>query len=184
MQFIPQSIKDVILIEPKIHGDSRGYFSETFRQDLFDSFFANKINFVQDNESQSSKGVLRGLHYQIPPFDQSKLIRVSYGRILDVALDIRKSSSTFGEHLSIELSDENMRQLFIPSGFAHGFVVLSETEKINYKVDNYYSLECDRGIAFNDPDLKINWPLTEDDLKLSNKDIKHPSLKDIPELFD
>ena len=184
MQFTPQSIKDVILIEPKINGDSRGYFSETFRQDLFDSFFANKINFVQDNESQSSKGVLRGLHYQIPPFDQSKLIRVSYGRILDVALDIRKSSSTFGEHLSIELSDENMRQLFIPSGFAHGFVVLSETAKINYKVDNYYALECERGIAFNDPDLKINWLLTEDELKLSDKDIMYPNLKDISDLFD
>tara|TARA_B110000008_G_C16953798_1_gene557328 strand:- start:934 stop:1488 length:555 start_codon:yes stop_codon:yes gene_type:complete len=184
VQFIPQSIKDVILIEPTVHGDSRGYFCETFRQDLLDSFFATKINFVQDNESLSSKGVVRGLHYQTAPFSQSKLIRVSNGRILDIALDIRKSSSSFGEHISIELSDKNMRQLFIPSGFAHGFIVLSETAKINYKVDNYYSLECDRGIAFNDPNLKINWLLPKDDLKLSNKDMMHPKLKDASDLFD
>jgi len=179
MKFIKQSIEDVILIQPKVHGDARGYFVETFRQDLFDQFMGQSINFVQDNESKSSKGVLRGLHYQLPPYAQAKLVRVIEGRVLDVAVDIRQNSSTFGQHVAVELSDENKHQLFIPHGFAHGFIVLSEEASFAYKVDNYYQPEYDRGIAFNDPELAINWQLPETEVRLSNKDLVRPKWADI-----
>ena len=184
MNFIPQSIPDVLLIEPEVHGDSRGYFTESFRQDLLDDFLGYEVNFIQDNESKSSKGVLRGLHYQLPPYEQTKLVRVIEGKVLDVAVDIRQSSPTFGQYVSIELSSDNHRQLFIPKGFAHGFVVLSESAVFVYKVDNYYSFDDDRGIAYNDRQIGIDWMLKSDELQLSNKDKSHPTLSEAKELFD
>ena len=184
MKFIPQSIKDVILIEPTLHGDNRGYFIETFRQDLLEEAIGYKVNFVQDNESKSTKGVLRGLHYQMPPYTQAKLIRVIDGSVLDVAVDIRKSSTTFGQHVSIELTAQNKHQLFVPQGFAHGFIVLSESATFAYKVDNYYAPEHDRGITFDDKELKINWQLSAEELKLSDKDKTHPTLENTKDLFE
>ncbi|MBD3768484.1 MAG: dTDP-4-dehydrorhamnose 3,5-epimerase [Gammaproteobacteria bacterium] len=179
MEFVKQSIVDLVLIKPKVHGDHRGYFVETFRQDKFEEAVGYKVNFCQDNESKSSKGVLRGLHFQLPPFAQSKLVRVIEGEVLDVAVDIRQGSPTFGQHVAVRLTGENKHQLFIPRGFAHGFVVLSESAIFSYKVDNYYSPECDRGLAFNDPALGIEWGLPLDQLKLSEKDLKQPGLVDI-----
>jgi dTDP-4-dehydrorhamnose 3,5-epimerase len=169
----------VILIEPKVHGDHRGYFIETFRQDQFEQAVGYKVNFCQDNESKSTKGVLRGMHFQLPPFAQSKLVRVIEGEVLDVAVDIRQNSPTFGQHVAVTLNDTNKHQLFIPRGFAHGFVVLSDTATFAYKVDNYYSPECDRGLAFNDPNLDIDWQLAIEQLKLSAKDQQQPGLADI-----
>ena len=183
MNFIPQSIKDVILIQPTTHSDERGYFLETFRQDLFEAAIGYKVNFLQDNESKSTKGVLRGLHYQLKPYTQAKLVRVIEGSVLDVAVDIRKSSLTFGQHVSIELNAQNKNQLFVPHGFAHGFVVLSESATFAYKVDNYYAPEYDRGIKFDDPKLGINWRLSLGELQLSSKDKINPSLSDATELF-
>ena len=183
MNFIPQSIKDVILIQPTTNSDERGYFLETFRQDLFEAAIGYKVNFLQDNESKSTKGVLRGLHYQLKPYTQAKLVRVIEGSVLDVAVDIRKSSLTFGQHVSIELNAQNKNQLFIPHGFAHGFVVLSESATFAYKVDNYYAPEYDRGIKFDDPKLGINWRLSLGELQLSSKDKINPSLSDATELF-
>jgi dTDP-4-dehydrorhamnose 3,5-epimerase len=139
MNFIRTDIEDVIICEPRVHGDDRGYFVETFRQDKLEEFIGYKIPFCQDNESKSSKGVLRGLHYQLPPFAQTKLVRVLEGEVLDVAVDIRKGSPTFGKHVAVRLSADNKKQLLVPRGFAHGFVVLSETATFAYKVDNYYS---------------------------------------------
>jgi len=184
LKFIPQSIKDVILIEPTIHGDDRGYFIETFRQDLLEEAIGYKVNFLQDNESKSTKGVLRGLHYQLPPYTQAKLIRVIEGSVLDVAVDIRKSSTTFGQHVSLELTAQNKHQLFVPQGFAHGFVVLSESATFAYKVDNYYEPEHDRGITFDDKKLKINWQLSAEELQLSDKDKTHPTLENTKDLFE
>lgn len=184
MNFIPQSIPEVLLIEPTVHSDGRGYFVETFRQDLFEEAVGYKISFVQDNESKSVKGVLRGLHYQLPPYTQAKLVRVIEGIVLDVAVDIRKSSPTFGRHVVAELTSENKRQLFIPRGFAHGFVVLSDSATFVYKADNYYAPECDQGIAFNDGDLDIDWQLPPEDLKLSDKDRNNPTLANAKDLFD
>jgi len=184
LKFTSQSISDVILIEPAIHGDDRGYFAETFRQDMLEEAIGYKVNFVQDNESRSTKGVLRGLHYQLPPYTQAKLVRVIEGSVLDVAVDIRKSSSTFGQHVSIELTAQNKHQLFVPHGFAHGFVVLSESATFAYKVDNYYAPEQDRGIAFDDEQLKINWQLSAEELQLSDKDKAHPSLANAKNLFE
>ena len=184
MKFTHQLISDVIIIDPLVHGDDRGYFVETFRQDLFEEAVGYQVNFIQDNESKSTKGVLRGLHYQIPPYGQSKLVRVLEGRVLDVAVDIRKNSPTFGQHIAIELSSENMRQIFIPQGFAHGFAVLSEIAIINYRVDNLYSPEHEKGIAFNDLKLNIDWRFKMEELKLSEKDRLHPNLEDAIEIFD
>ena len=184
MKFTHQLISDVILIDLLVHGDDRGYFVEIFRQDLFAAALGYQVNFVQDNESKSTKGVLRGLHYQIPPFSQSKLVRVLKGKVLDVAVDIRKNSPTFGQHIAIELSSENMKQLFIPQGFAHGFAVLSEIAIINYRVDNLYSPEHEKGIAFNDLKLNIDWRFKMEELKLSEKDRLHPNLEDAIEIFD
>jgi dTDP-4-dehydrorhamnose 3,5-epimerase len=184
MKFTPLAIPDIILVEPNLHGDDRGYFVETFRQDLFNDAVGSMVNFVQDNESKSSKGVLRGLHYQVSPFSQSKLVKVIEGSVLDVALDIRRSSPTFGHHVAIELSSANKKQLFIPRGFAHGFVVLSDTATFTYKVDSFYAPEYERGVAFDDKDLKINWQLSSDILKLSNKDQNSPRLSNAKDLFD
>ncbi|RME90498.1 MAG: dTDP-4-dehydrorhamnose 3,5-epimerase [Candidatus Hydrogenedentota bacterium] len=173
MKFIEQSIKGVFLIEPKVFQDSRGYFCETFRQDLFRKHIG-EIEFVQDNESQSSKGVLRGLHYQLPPYAQSKLVRVVQGEIFDVAVDIRKNSPTFGKYVSAILSGENKKQFFIPHGFAHGFLVLSESAIVHYKVDNFYSKEHERGIYY---DTGIDWPKLDIPFTLSDKDNNLPVLE-------
>ncbi len=184
MQFIPQSIADVFIIEPKVHGDHRGYFVETFRQDKFEEALGYRVYFVQDNESKSSKGVLRGLHFQLAPYAQSKLVRVIEGGVLDVAVDIRKGSPTFGQSVAVELTADNKKQMFIPRGFAHGFVVLTETATFSYKVDNYYSPECDRGLAFDDMQLNIDWVLVKGVLNLSEKDTKQPSLSELEQYFD
>ena len=184
MNFIRTNIPDVIIIEPTVHGDHRGYFVETFRADKLEAFLGYKLNFGQDNESKSSKGVLRGLHYQLPPHAQTKLVRVISGRVLDVAVDIRKNSPTFGQHVAVELTADNKRQLLVPRGFAHGFVVLEDDTIFAYKVDNYYSPECDRGIAFNDPALNIDWMLKTEELKLSDKDTKQPKLNETNDLFE
>lgn len=176
MQFIPTSIPDVVIIEPKVWADSRGYFFESYRHDLFQQHIGN-IDWVQDNESFSTYGTLRGLHYQLPPYAQSKLVRVVQGKVLDVAVDIRQSSATFGQYVAVELSAENKRQLFIPRGFAHGFVVLSETAVFQYKVDNHYSKDCDRGLAFNDPSIAIDWQIDLTQALLSDKDSKQPLLQ-------
>ncbi|MEC7864411.1 MAG: dTDP-4-dehydrorhamnose 3,5-epimerase [Pseudomonadota bacterium] len=184
LKFTPQSISDVILIEQTAHGDDRGYFAETFRQDLFEEVLGYQVNFIQDNESKSSKGVLRGLHYQLEPYSQAKLLRVIEGSVLDVVVDIRRSSPTFAHHVAVELTDKNKHQLFVPHGFAHGFVVLSSSATLVYKVDNYYVPEYDRGIAFNDSKLGINWKFAVDELQLSDRDRTHPNLSDAIELFE
>jgi len=183
MNFIRTEIPDAVIIEPKVHGDERGYFVETFRQDKLEAFLGFKVNFCQDNESKSSRGVLRGLHYQLHPAAQTKLVRVIRGLVLDVAVDIREGSPTFGQHVAVELSAENKRQLFVPRGFAHGFIVLEDDTVFAYKVDNYYSPENDSGLAFDDPALQIDWLLPKASLKLSDKDTKQPLLKEA-KLFD
>ena len=184
MTFTRTAIPDVVIIEPKVHGDTRGYFVETFVSNKLEEFLGYQINFCQDNESKSSKGVLRGLHYQLPPHAQTKLVRVIHGRVLDVAVDIRKNSPTFGKYVAVELSGENKKQLLIPRGFAHGFVVLEDDTVFAYKVDNYYSPECDRGIAFDDKNLNIDWILNHDELNLSAKDTKQPKLNETNDLFE
>jgi dTDP-4-dehydrorhamnose 3,5-epimerase len=166
----------VVLVRSNVHGDERCFFVDTFRQDKFEQAIGYKVPFCQDNESKSTKGVLRGFHFQLPPFAQSKLVRVIEGEVLDVAVDIRQGSPTFGQHVSVILNDQNKHQLFVPRGFAHGFVVLSETAIFSYKVDNYYSPECDRGLAFDDPALAIDWHLPMEQLKLSAKDQVQPKL--------
>jgi len=181
--FLPQSIPEILLIKPTIHGDKRGFFAETFRQDLLEKATGNEIKFIQDNESKSSKGVLRGLHYQLPPFAQTKIVRVISGSVLDVVVDIRRSSDTFGNYLSFELSEENKHQLYIPKGFAHGFVVLSEFATFSYKVDNYYYPEYERGIAFDDNDLGIDWRLPRKNLRISEKDRNNPIFAEIKGKF-
>jgi dTDP-4-dehydrorhamnose 3,5-epimerase len=184
MKLIPQSIPDVLLIEPIVHRDERGYFVETFRQDILDQALGYKINFIQDNESGSiSKGVLRGLHYQSPPYTQSKLVRVIKGRILDVAVDIRQDSPTFGKHVSVELSEDNKKQLFLPQGFAHGFAVLSEGAIFAYKVDAYFSAHHDKGIAYNDKDIAVDWLLPEVDIILSEADRNNLNLAEMKNLL-
>ena len=170
MNFTRLEIPDVILCEPITISDDRGYFSETFRQDKLEKFLGFKINFCQENQSKSSFGVLRGLHYQLAPYAQTKLVRVLQGTVLDVSVDLRKDSPTFGKHVAIELSEENKSQILIPKGFAHGFVVLSEEAVLTYKVDNYYHKVSERGIAFDDKSLAIDWKLNSEDIKVSLKD--------------
>ncbi len=184
MKFIRTEIEDVVIVEPTVHGDARGYFVETFREDKLQEFLGYKINFCQDNESKSSRGVLRGLHYQLAPAAQTKLVRVIQGRVLDVAVDIRKGSPTFGKHVAVELTSENKRQLLVPRGFAHGFVVLEDDTVFAYKVDNYYSPENDRGIAFDDATLGIEWQVPHAELNLSEKDKKQPLLSETDDIFD
>lgn len=184
MNFIRTEIPDVVICEPIVHGDERGYFVETFRADKLEEFLGFNIDFCQDNESKSSRGVLRGLHYQLPPFAQTKLVRVIQGRVLDVAVDIRKGSPTFGKHVAVELNAENKRQLLVPRGFAHAFVVLEDDTIFAYKVDNYYSPECDRGIAFDDETLCVDWQIADNALKLSDKDTKQPKLHEAKDLFE
>ncbi len=183
MKFVRTKIPDVVLIEPTLMGDDRGYFMETFRLDKLNEFLGFQVKFCQDNESKSGFGVLRGLHYQLPLFSQTKLVRVIQGKVLDVAVDIRKGSPTFGKHVAYELSEENRVQMFVPRGFAHGFLVLSETAIFSYKVDNYYNHPSDRGISFDDPSINIDWGLSVENLKLSSKDQIQPLLIDA-DLFD
>ncbi len=175
MKFTRTEIPDVIICEPEFIKDERGYFVETFRLDKLESFLGEKINFCQDNESKSTFGVLRGLHYQLPPFSQTKLVRVIKGEVLDVAVDIRKNSPTFGKYIAVELTGENKKQMFVPKGFAHGFLVLSDEATFAYKVDNYYSPKHDRGIIFDDLELNIDWKLPIEEMKLSKKDMEQPS---------
>ena len=178
MNFKQIKIDGLVVIEPKIYEDERGYFFESFRQDEFEKNIG-KIIFVQENESKSSYGILRGLHYQKAPFSQSKLVKVVVGKIIDVAVDLRKNSPTFGKYVSLELSDKNKMQLFIPRGFAHGFVTLSKTAIVQYKVDNYYSQKHDSGIAWNDKTLSIDWGIDRHDIILSKKDNQLPYLKEV-----
>lgn len=182
MEVIKTNIEGVVIIEPRIFKDDRGYFFESFSQREFEEKVC-KTTFVQDNESKSSYGVLRGLHFQKPPFAQSKLVRVIKGAVLDVAVDIRKGSLTFGQYVSVELTGENHRQFFIPRGFAHGFSVLSEEVIFQYKCDNFYSPQSEGAIAWNDPDLNIDWRIPAEKVVLSEKDSKHPRLKDWQNMF-
>tara|TARA_R110002073_G_scaffold56835_16_gene144554 strand:- start:542 stop:1087 length:546 start_codon:yes stop_codon:yes gene_type:complete len=172
-------LKGCFILEPKVFNDKRGYFLESYNQEVFNEIIGKNINFVQDNESLSSKGVLRGLHYQAGKFAQAKLVRVIKGRILDIAVDITENSNTFGQYVAIELSEENKKQLFIPRGFAHGFVVLSHTAVFSYKCDNFYNKESEHGIIFSDPTLNIDWKLPKNQLIISEKDIKLPKFEDI-----
>jgi dTDP-4-dehydrorhamnose 3,5-epimerase len=184
LKFISQSISDVILIEPTVHEDDRGYFCETFRQDLFEEAIDYPVNFIQDNESKSTKGVLRGLHYQLPPYAQAKLVRVTEGGVLDVAVDIRKSSPTFGQHTAVKLTAENKHQLFIPHGFAHGFLVLTDSATFEYKVDYRYSPKHEKGINFNDEEIGIDWGFPLKELHLLDKDKNQPTLSKTIYLFE
>jgi dTDP-4-dehydrorhamnose 3,5-epimerase len=177
MKATPLAIPEVILFEPKVFGDARGFFLESFNQKLFDAATGGQYDFVQDNHSRSSKGVLRGLHYQLPPHAQGKLVRVVQGTVFDVAVDVRRSSPTFGQWVGAELSAENHKQLWVPPGFAHGFVVLSDTADFLYKTTNYYAPAHERSIAWNDPQLAIEWPLSEQP-SLSGKDAQAPKWAD------
>ncbi len=183
MNIIETSIEGVVILEPRIFADDRGYFFESFSQKVFDEL-VRPIHFVQDNESKSKYGVLRGLHFQKGEHAQSKLVRVVKGKVWDVAVDIRRGSPTFGKYVSVELSEENKRQFFIPRGFAHGFAVLSQEAVFQYKCDHYYAPESEGAIAWNDPDIGIDWPVAASDILLSEKDKKHPRLADSLELFD
>ena len=178
MEIIKTDIEGVVIIEPKVFGDARGYFFESYSQRDFETHGITSV-FLQDNESKSCYGVVRGLHFQMPPFAQAKLVRCVRGRVLDVAVDIRKGSPTFGKYVSAVLTGENMRQFFIPRGFAHGFVVLEDDTLFSYKCDNLYCKESERGLMFNDPALGIEWPKIDVEIKLSEKDQAHPALKDI-----
>jgi dTDP-4-dehydrorhamnose 3,5-epimerase len=179
MNVISTSIPDLKILEPKVFGDERGFFFESFNQKVFEDTIGLKLNFVQDNHSKSSRGVLRGLHHQLSPMAQGKLVRVIHGEVFDVAVDIRKNSPTFGQWVGVHLSGENKRQLWIPEGFAHGFLTLSETAEFLYKTTNYYSPQHERSIAWDDPDIGIEWPLIDSDLKLSEKDINAEKLSQL-----
>ena len=178
MNIIKTKIPGLLIIEPKLFVDERGYFFESYNQKAFSSAVGN-ITFVQDNESKSSYGVLRGLHFQLPPFAQSKLVRVIEGSVLDIAVGIRKNSPTYGQYVSVELTGESHRQLFIPKGFAHGFVVLSQQAVFQYKCDEFYHPEAEGAIAWNDPDLAIDWQIPIEDMILSERDKHHPLFKDL-----
>ena len=178
MNIIETNIEGVIIIEPRLFEDERGYFFESFNQKEFQEKVC-KTTFIQDNESKSSYGVIRGLHFQKPPFAQSKLVRVVKGSVLDVAVDIRKGSPTFGQHVAVELTEDNHRQFFIPRGFAHGFSVLSKEGIFQYKCDNFYAPQSEGAIAWDDPDLGIDWQISIDEILLSEKDKSHPKLAEI-----
>ena len=182
MEVIKTAIEGVVIIEPKVFKDQRGYFFESFSQREFEAK-VRKINFVQDNESMSSYGVMRGLHFQRPPYTQSKLVRCVNGRVLDVAVDIRKGSPTYGQHVAVELSEDNHRQFFVPRGFAHGFAVLSDTAVFQYKCDNFYAPQADGGISIKDKSLGIDWKIPTDMVILSEKDTSHSCLKDFDSPF-
>ena len=182
MIFTKTAIPEVVIIEPKVFGDHRGYFFETFNQKEFEENIG-KINFVQDNESKSTFGALRGLHFQKPSYAQAKLVRCIQGKVLDVVVDVRKQSPSYGKHIAVELSEENKKQLFVPRGFAHGFVTLSEEAIFAYKVDNWYAPEYDTGIIWNDPTLNIDWKINPEDVILSSKDQQLQTFKDLATPF-
>ena len=184
MNVIKTEIEGLLILEPKIFGDSRGYFYESYNKQRFEEVTGLNINFVQDNQSKSCYGVLRGLHFQKPPYAQSKLVRCVKGQILDISVDIRKSSPTFGKYAAVELTEDNHRQLFIPHGFAHGFVVLSDEAIFQYKCDNFYHKESEGAVAWNDPEINIDWTIPFDDVILSDKDKVNPLLKDADWLFE
>lgn len=177
MEVIKTEIEGVLILEPHVFGDNRGYFFESFNTREFAEKTGLDISFVQDNESKSCYGVLRGLHFQKPPYTQSKLVRCVKGAVLDVAVDIRKGSPTYGQHVAVELTEDNHRQFFVPRGFAHGFAVLSETAVFQYKCDDFYHPEAEGAIMWNDPDIAINWPIPAEEVILSEKDKKHPLFK-------
>lgn len=183
MNVLTTPIQGLVIIEPRVFADARGYFFESFSQQQFVEKVCN-TQFVQDNESRSSFGVLRGLHYQKPPFAQSKLVRVIQGKVLDVAVDIRRGSPTYGQHVAVELSDENKRQFFIPRGFAHGFVVLSDTAIFQYKCDNYYAPQSEGSLAWNDPALGIDWGIDAARIQVSAKDSNQPLLSELQSQFN
>lgn len=183
MEIIKTNIEGVVIIKPRIFNDARGYFFESFSKREFDEK-VRPINFVQDNESMSTKGVMRGLHFQRPPFTQSKLVRCVKGRVIDVAVDIRKGSPTYGQHVVVELTEDNHLQFFVPRGFAHGFAVLSDVAVFQYKCDNYYHPEADGGLSIADATLGIDWQIDPKEAILSDKDVKHPLLKDFDSPFD
>lgn len=182
MKMTRTDIEGLVVIEPRVFGDSRGYFFESFSQREFEKE-VGQVRFVQDNESKSSYGVVRGMHFQKPPHTQSKLVRVVKGRVLDVAVDLRRDSKTYGKYFSVELTEDNHLQLFIPKGFAHGFAVLSDEAVFQYKCDEFYAPESEGAIAWNDPDIGVDWQIPEDKVILSEKDKKHPALKDLDVLF-
>ena len=188
MEILKTDIEGVLILEPKVFRDARGYFFESFSQREFDRkaapLLGHTVHFVQDNESMSSFGVMRGLHFQRPPFAQSKLVRCVRGAVLDVAVDIRKGSPTYGKHVAVELTEDNHRQFFIPKGFAHGFVVLSDTAVFQYKCDEFYHPEADGGISILDDSLGINWRISTEEAILSEKDTRHPLLKDFDSPFE
>jgi dTDP-4-dehydrorhamnose 3,5-epimerase len=177
MKVTETNLKGCFIIEPNIFNDKRGYFFESFNAKSFSAKLETNTTFIQDNESVSSKGVLRGLHYQTGKHAQAKLVRVVQGKVLDVAVDLREHSNTFGKHITVELTGENKKQLFVPRGFAHGFIVLSETAVFSYKCDNFYNKESEQGIIFNDKDLNIDWQLHETEFIVSEKDIILPTFK-------
>lgn len=184
MKVIETPIKDLLVIQPQVFNDNRGFFFESFNQQKFNELTRTNTQFVQDNQAYSTFGVLRGLHYQLNPYSQAKLVSVLHGKVLDVAVDVRKGSATYGKHFSIELSAENKTQLFVPRGFAHGYVVLSETAHFFYKCDNFYSKENEGGIAFNDPSLNIDWQIDLSKAILSDKDIILPSIQNAKNNFE
>ena len=183
MNVVCTDIEGVVIIEPKVYGDNRGYFFESFNARDFEEKVGVAVSFVQDNESCSSYGVVRGLHFQLPPYAQSKLVRVVFGEVLDVAVDLRKGSPTYGKHVSVHLTADSHRQLFIPKGFAHGFSVLSETAVFQYKCDQLYAPQHEGAIAWNDPDIAVDWLVPHDKVVLSQKDIHHPLLRDFVSPF-
>ncbi len=182
MQVLPTEIPGLLIIEPDVFSDQRGYFFESYNQKKYQE---NGIGatFVQDNISSSVRGVIRGLHYQLAPYAQAKLIQVLKGAVIDVAVDLREGSPTFGQHMAVEISEENKRQFYVPEGFAHGFAVISDEVLFSYKCDNYYNKEAERGISYNDPELKINWQISADDIIISPKDQALPSLKEAERNF-
>lgn len=182
MNVIPTALDGVVILEPRVFPDARGYFFEAFSQREFDEL-VRPVRFVQDNESRSTRGVVRGLHFQRMPYTQSKLVRCTFGRVLDVAVDIRHGSPTFGQHVAVELSADNKRQLFVPRGFAHGFAVLSDEAVFQYKCDNYYAPEADGGISLLDPSLGIDWGVDLAEALLSDKDRRHPTLAEAEVAF-
>ncbi|MBT9493266.1 MAG: dTDP-4-dehydrorhamnose 3,5-epimerase [Paucibacter sp.] len=184
MKITPTRLPEVLIVEPKVFGDARGFFSESWSEKVFNQAVGTQVRFVQDNHSRSARGVLRGLHFQLPPHTQGKLVRVVSGAVFDVAVDIRRSSPNFGRWGGVELSAENQRQLWVPPGFAHGFLVLSETADFLYKTTDYYAPQCEGAVRWDDPAIGIEWPDTGITAMLADKDAKAPLLADAPRLFD
>lgn len=183
MEIIKTEIEGLLILKPKVFTDARGYFYESYSKRIFDEAVGHAVDFVQDNQSKSSYGVVRGLHFQKPPYAQSKLVRCIKGKVLDVAVDLRKGSPTFGKHVAVELSEENNLQFFVPQGFAHGFSVLSEEAVFQYKCDNYYAPQAEGGISLADESLGIDWRVAAEERILSDKDLKHPLLSEIESPF-